>query len=218
METAPHKELEVTPVLRVAVIGLDRHLKDAHNLRKKRERQPFLDRYSGLVCAKPQDVALPKPNGPPFDALKGPMTGLSCVDCGHLLTQKKGMQEHCNKTDEWYVSKRDPTHWNHVLIQTFFGGSNTRFFTVAVEVPHDGIEPTPAAQDRAYDELRKRFLSGMEEGKKFDNTGWWTHTRWQLHFGDRHLGNIAHASRLDAKRIVISMIKSAVDGLSLLHD
>ena len=63
--------------------------------------------------------------------------------------------------------------------------------------------------------------------EKIDNTGWWTHTRWQLHFGDRHFGNIAHASRLpdrkehelvDAKTIVISMIKHAVDGLSLLHD
>jgi hypothetical protein len=48
-----------------------------------------------------------------------------------------------------------------------------------------------------------------------------------MHFGDRHLGNFAHASRLperqergllDAKTIVITMIKSAVDGLSLLHD
>ena len=71
----------------------------------------------------------------------------------------------------------------------------------------------------------KKVLAAKMEN--FDNTGWWTHTRWQLHFGDRHLGNIAHASRLpdrkedellDAKRIVISMIKSAVDGLSLLHD
>ena len=226
----------------LAVIGLDRHLKDAHDLRKKRERQPFLDQYGGLFCAKPQDVALPPPNGPSFDALKGPTKGLSCVDCGHLLTQKKGMQEHCNKTHEWYVSKRDLTHWNHVLVQTFFRGSNTRFFTVTVDVPHDGATPAPAAPDGAYDELRKKFLRGMEEGRekaaeekkvlaakmeKIDNTGWWTHTRWQLHFGDRHLGNIAHASRLpdqkedallNAKGIVISMIKRAVDGLSLLHD
>ena len=63
--------------------------------------------------------------------------------------------------------------------------------------------------------------------EKMDNTGWWNHTRWLEHFGDRHLGNIAHASRLpdrqerellDAKRIIISMLKSAVDGLSLLYD
>jgi superfamily II DNA or RNA helicase len=72
---------------------------------------------------------------------------------------------------------------------------------------------------------QKKILAAKME--KIDNTGWWTHTRWQLHFGDRHLGNIAHASRLpdrkedallDAKGIVISMIKRAVDGLSLLHD
>ena len=59
----------------LAVIGLDRHLKDAHNLRKKKERQRFLDQYSELVCAKPQDVALPPPNGPSFDALKRPPRG-----------------------------------------------------------------------------------------------------------------------------------------------
>jgi hypothetical protein len=71
-----------------------------------------------------------------------------------------------------------------------------------------------------------RRRSWLRRWKNIDNTGWWTHTRWQLHFGDRHLGNIAHASRLpdrkelelDAKGIVISMIKRAVDGLSLLHD
>lgn len=60
---------------------------------------------------------------------------------------------------------------------------------MAVEGPHDGIRLARAALDAAYDELRKKFLSGMEEGRekaaeqkkilaakmeKFDNTGWWT--------------------------------------------
>jgi hypothetical protein len=90
--------------------------------------------------------------------------------------------------------------------------------------------------------LRQKFLREIKEGRekdadqrkildatmeKIDNTGWWTYTWWQMHFGNRHLGNFAHASRLperqergllDAKTIVITMIKSAVDGLSLLHD
>ena len=48
-----------------------------------------------------------------------------------------------------------------------------------------------------------------------------------MHFGDRHLGNFAYASRLperqerdllDARIIVIRMIKHAVDRLSLLYD
>ena len=120
------------------------------------------------------------------------------------------------------------------------GGGNVRFFTVQVKSEINGLDQ--ASSRGAYNELRQKFLREMKEGRekdaeqrkildatmeKIDNTGWWTHTRWQIHFGDRHLGNFAHASRLperqerdllDAKTIVITMIKHAVDGLSLLHD
>ena len=51
-----------------AVRGLVTHLRDAHGLKKK-ERQPFLDRYAGLTLAKPEDVATPPTNKPPFEAL-----------------------------------------------------------------------------------------------------------------------------------------------------
>jgi superfamily II DNA or RNA helicase len=231
------------------IIGLDRHLKDAHNLRTKRERQPILDRYAELVLAKPKDVALPPMNGPPFEALREPVHGFSCIDCGYLLANQKGIQGHCNKEHKWYVSKREPTHWNEVMVQTFFGGSNVRYFTVQVETDDEGSDnmpdstpASPGSVNEADDELKKKFLQEMKVGRekdaerkkildsemeKMDNTGWWNHTRWPEHFGDRHLGNIAHASRLpdrkesemlDAKKIIISMIKSAVDGLSLLHD
>ena len=144
----------------LAVIGLDRHLKDKHNLRTKRERQPFLDRYGALARAKPQDVALPPPNGPPIEALKGPSKGLSCVECGHLLINQPGMQRHCNQEHEWYGSKRDPTHWTHVWVQTFFGGSNVRFFTVQVGAADTGPESTPASpvgSSGEYDELGRSF-------------------------------------------------------------
>jgi hypothetical protein len=63
---------------------------------------------------------------------------------------------------------------------------------MAIEVPYNRIGPAPAAPDRVYDKLRKKFLSSIEEGKekaveqkkilaakieKFNNTGWWTHMR-----------------------------------------
>jgi hypothetical protein len=84
----------------LAVVGLDWHLKDAHNLRAKRERQLFLDQYSGLVQAKPGVIALPPPNRPLIEALKEPIKCLSCTDCGYLLTGEKGMQEHGNRIHE----------------------------------------------------------------------------------------------------------------------
>lgn len=63
--------------------------------------------------------------------------------------------------------------------------------------------------------------------EKTDNTGWRSFVQWRPHFGDRIVRLIAHASRLPdrkdkqlkrAAEIVDVMIKSAVDGLSSLHD
>ena len=115
------------------VVGFERHLKDAHNIRNKRDRLPFLERFAGLEIAKPQDVVLPPMNGPPFKALKAPVIGFSCIKCGHLFGALKGMQRHCNTEHNWHVSKQDPIHWQEVMVQTFFRGSNIRYFTVRVE-------------------------------------------------------------------------------------
>jgi hypothetical protein len=220
-------------------------LEGCAQLPKKKERQPILDRYGGVVLAKPREVGVPSPYGPPFDALRKPARAFSCADCGHFSSSRKAILGHCNKEHEWYVTKADRTHWSEVMVQTFFEGSNLRYFIAQMETEDDGSYCTPASPinvSGGYEELKQKFLSGMKEGRekdaehkkildaameKTDNTGWWTHTRWQLHFGDRHVGNIAHASRLpdrkerelvDAKTIVISMIKHAVDGLSFLHD
>jgi len=63
--------------------------------------------------------------------------------------------------------------------------------------------------------------------EKSDNTGWWNFVQWRQHFGGRNIRRIAHASRLpdrkdkdlqQATKVVSVMIKSAVDGLSSLHD
>lgn len=229
----------------LAVVGVDGHLKDAHGLRKKRERQPILDRYAGLTLAKPREVVVPPPNGPPFETLRKPAQAFNCKECGHLSENRNAIREHCNTQHNWYVTKVDRTHWTEVMVQTFFGGSNVRYFIVQVNDDNDDSDSIPASsasRSDKYDELRRKFLQDIKEGRekdveqrkilnatmaKIDNTGWWTHTRWQLHFGDRHLGNFAHASRLpdrqerdllDAKTVVIRMIKYAVDGLSLLHD
>jgi hypothetical protein len=187
---------------------------------------------------------VPPADGLPFEALRV-RHGFCCDECGHLSVSSKAIQGHCNTKHGWRVTKADRTHWTEVMVQTFFGGSNLRYFTVQVEPDNDDSDSTLASSvsvSRKYDELRQRFLHDMKEGRekdseqrkildatmeKIDNTGWWTHTRWQVHFGDRHLGNFAHASRLperqerdllDARTIVIRMIKYAVDGLSLLHD
>jgi hypothetical protein len=64
---------------------------DKYGLLKK-ERQPILERYTGLLITKPQDVALPPMNGPPFGALREPTPGFCCIDCGHISTNQKSMR------------------------------------------------------------------------------------------------------------------------------
>ena len=73
------------------------------------------------------------------------------------------------------------------MLQIFFRGSNTRFFTITVEVLYDKAAPALAAPDGAYKELREKILCSIEEGRekaakqkkilatkmeKINNTGW----------------------------------------------
>jgi hypothetical protein len=68
----------------LAVIGLDRHLKDVYSLRKRREYQPILDCYTGLMLAKLQEVIVLLPNSPLFETLYRPAEAFNCKECSHL--------------------------------------------------------------------------------------------------------------------------------------
>jgi hypothetical protein len=52
-----------------AVKGLERHLKDAYGLRKRKERQPLVNHYAELTLANPKDVATLLTNRPLFKSL-----------------------------------------------------------------------------------------------------------------------------------------------------
>jgi uncharacterized C2H2 Zn-finger protein len=237
----PNYKVLICKLHREAIKGLEGHLKRSHGL-KKADRQPYLDYLARLQLqlAKPKDVPIPDPSGPPVEALGEPLDAFQCklITCGHVSINRKSMQGHCNKAHDWAYKKSDPTHWSRVKVQTFFNGFHQRYFVVQVVSAAEACVTVSEADE----ELKQKFLQGIKEGRekdveakkildskmeKMDNTGWWNHTKWPQHFGDRHLGNIAHASQLpdrqerellEAKRIVISMIKRAVDGLSLLHD
>ena len=114
-----------------AVRGLDRHLKDAHGLRKQKERRPILDLYDSLVLLPPKDVPRPPDGSAPFEALGKPLDGFKCVDCGYISTNQKSIAGHCNGMHQWYVTSRDPTHWTEVKVQSFFGIGLQRYFIVS---------------------------------------------------------------------------------------
>jgi len=89
------------------VKGLERHLKDAHGLRKKKERQPILDVYQSVVMLPPKDVRQPPDNCTTFDVLGKPLQGFKCIDCGDISINYKTMSGHCNIEHLWYVTRDD---------------------------------------------------------------------------------------------------------------
>jgi hypothetical protein len=79
------------------VKSLDRHLRDAHNLRKKKERQPLLDHYARFEFAILEDVATLPINRPLFKALRDPILAYLCNGCTHMSISRKAIRGHCNK-------------------------------------------------------------------------------------------------------------------------
>jgi hypothetical protein len=74
-----------------AVKHLDGHLRDAHDLRKKKERQPLLDHYARFALARPEDVATPPTNGLLFKALGDPIFAYLCNGCTYISTSRKAI-------------------------------------------------------------------------------------------------------------------------------
>ena len=105
-----------------AIKGLNVHLREAHGLRKEKERQPLLDHFAQFPLAKPKDVATPSINGPPFDILRYPILGYLCDGCPHLSINRKAIRGHCNKAHDWHYSEEALVHWTEVYMQSFFKG------------------------------------------------------------------------------------------------
>jgi hypothetical protein len=80
-----------------AIKSLDRHLRDAHDLRKKKERQPLLNYYTRFALIRPEDVATPLTNRPPFKALGDPILAYLYNKCTRISASRKAIRGHCNK-------------------------------------------------------------------------------------------------------------------------
>jgi hypothetical protein len=93
-----------------AVKGLERHLKDVHRLRKRKERQLLVDHYAELTLAKPEDVVTPLTNRSSFKSLGHPQCTYQCNSCSHISTSHKAIHRHCNKKHQWRYSEETPVH------------------------------------------------------------------------------------------------------------
>ena len=123
----------ICKIYKRVVKSLDRHLRDAHNLRKKKERQPLLDHYARFEFTTLEDVATPPTNGPPFKALRDPILAYLCNGYTHMSTSRKAIRGHYNKKHDWRYSKGAPVYWTEVYIQSFFEGFYQQYFIIQTE-------------------------------------------------------------------------------------
>lgn len=235
----PEFKLLICKKHKSGIKGLDRHLKDAHGLRKKKERQSLLDHFAQFDLVRPQEVATPSANSPPFKALGEPNLAYLCKDCSHLSTSHKAIRGHCNKEHKWRHSVDVPVYWTKVYVQSFFEGFYQKYFIVQREspLPPSQVDLTEEDEDdkaqllREFKEAREKHAEAQavveKEMEKSDHTGWWNLVRWRDHFAECNIKRIAHASRIPdrqdellkhAASIVDLMIKGAVKGLASLHD
>jgi hypothetical protein len=184
-EYIPEYKVLICRKHKYAVKGLDRHLKDAHGLRKKGDRQPILDKYSSLVLLEPKDVPSPPDNCLPFEALGNPYDIWQCSECNERSSNYKTMRGHCNTRHHWQVTKEDPTHWTVHKGQTFFGVGYQRFFftesrstvhPVGFVVQDNNVEVEKQLVRKFHDidkqdQIRLQVADSKME--KTDNTGWW---------------------------------------------
>jgi len=115
---------------RYAMRNLDMHLRDQHAVGIA-VRRIIVERYASLPVARPADVRLPPPFGPPCVALGLPVDGLLCKSCAFACAQPTSIRRHCNLTHGWRSTARGSTNWTAAKVQTFFSaGGLQRYFAV----------------------------------------------------------------------------------------
>ena len=107
-----------------AVRNLCLHLRDAHTVSAE-DRRLIVDKYAGLSLAKPVEVPLPPPLGPPFEALGQPIDALICdeEECGFISINPTKMRMHGNKKHDRRSKEGRREFWTRTKAQTFFSSS-----------------------------------------------------------------------------------------------
>lgn len=215
-----------------AIRNINTHLRDQHTVAAK-VRRSIVERYASLSLAKPTDVRLPPPFGPPFDILGQPVDALLCTEtgCGFASVELTSVRRHCNQAHNWRSTAQERTHWIIVKAQTFFtAGGLQRYFAVLVETERE--EEGNDEVDRLLSEwqtakrMHEEELRTIEgETAKADRTGWFNRTGWPEHLAGSNYKHLSHATRLpdrDEERLqkavkaVEVMMERGITGLSTL--
>ena len=108
--------------------AISRHLKELHQIRRN-ERKELLESIRDVELADPADIQLPLADSLPVESL--PVEdGVACnaLGCGYLSVTTKRMKRHW--TTEHGAVVADPANWRSVKLQTFFKGTQLRYFIV----------------------------------------------------------------------------------------
>ena len=223
-----------------AVQNLAQHLYKLHTIEASVRRQ-IVQEYSGLELLDPKHVPLPEPLGQPFECLGKPVKALICEEeeCEYITINRSVMGQHCNKRHHWRSTKTQQEFWHDVWVQSFFGSSKQRYFTVIWSESNNtetvsGADVTDKieigiVQDDWNNSLKKHKeeLEKIDgEVAKQDKSGWFNKTGWVEHLAKSNQLHLAHASRLpdrdeteliQATKLVETLVEKCVAGLRTLH-
>ena len=140
--------------------AISRHLKELHHI-YRHDRKQLLDSIVNLELADPVDVGMPPVDSLPVKSL--PVEdGVACnfLGCGHLCVTIKRMKRHW--VTEHGTPGVEPTSWRSVKLQTFFRGTELRYFVVS-------LANTFEQQSNSYTKDKSRSISEPSDIEPYPN-------------------------------------------------
>jgi superfamily II DNA helicase RecQ len=185
--------------------GDRRHLKDAHKSWPLKLRKEILAYLSQLDLVQTEHVVDPSPAESPIPGLKL-YDGYACNKCPYYSSSSGTMQEHYRTQYKW--TKAEGIQWRPAKVQTFFGGTNRRFFEVASDALEQHRQGTSIdvlinvlLQEGEKEDKEEAKLEARadEEQLPVDNTPWMRKTRWARKFAGQDLRAIAALGEIPVK-------------------
>jgi antitoxin component of RelBE/YafQ-DinJ toxin-antitoxin module len=114
-----------------AVINLDRHMSQYHNVPASVRRQ-VVNCFSRLKPVDPCKIKLPEEPAQAIEQLGKPLAGLQCRACGFITVNKDQIRMHCKRDHQLGWVGDTSQLYNSVRVQSFFrtGGMQKYFIVV----------------------------------------------------------------------------------------
>jgi hypothetical protein len=135
---------------RTAIINLDEHLSQHHNVPAPTRRQ-VVDCFNRLKPLYPARIKLPEEPAQPIEELGRPPTGLQCIDCRFVTINKDQIRMHCKKYHQLACEGDKTPLYNTIKVHSFFRTGGSRSILELVERRERIIEESLSIFNLAYD-------------------------------------------------------------------